>query len=165
MRVAYHDGHLRVDLLSQPWPSAVEDSDDAPVRLYPARAILSGTENVIMIGEFIMNGQVQYVTDTEGKQVGVLLDIDLYRALVSSEDTDPELLTNLSEDELKALAESQLSPARQARLDELISRQREETLSEEESAELDTLLAQVDQLTTLKTRARYTLQHHQSPAR
>jgi len=118
-----------------------------------------------MIGEFIMNGQVQYVTDTEGKQVGVLLDIDLYRALVSSEDTDPELLTNLSEDELKALAESQLSPARQARLDELISRQREETLSEEESAELDTLLAQVDQLTTLKTRARYTLQHHQSPAR
>jgi len=111
-----------------------------------------------------MNGQVQYVTDTEGNQVGVLLDIDVYRELVSSGRGDPELLTNLSEEELQALAESQLGPARQARLDELLSRQHEETLSEEEVAELDALLAQVDHLTTLKTRARYTLQQ-QAPAR
>ncbi|MDX1687163.1 MAG: hypothetical protein R3248_04195 [Candidatus Promineifilaceae bacterium] len=112
-----------------------------------------------------MNGQVQFVTDTEGNQVGVLLDIDLYHRLVSSEQEDPELLTDLSEDELQALAESQLGPARQARLDELLARHQEQSLSEEETAELDYLLEQVDHLNTLKTRARYTLQQKQSLSR
>lgn len=112
-----------------------------------------------------MNGQIQYVTDSEGNQIGVLLDIDLYHRLVSSGQEDPELLTDLSEQELQALAESQLGPARQSRLDELLARHREASLSEEEIAELDHLLAQVDYLNTLKARARFTLQQKQSSAR
>lgn len=104
-----------------------------------------------------MNREVQYITTEEGEQVGVLIDMDLYRRLVASERDDPELLLELTEEELRALAESKLAPVHQARLDELLVRQKQETLSAEEAAELDQLLAQVDQLNILKTRARYTL--------
>jgi hypothetical protein len=50
---------------------------------------------------------------------------------------DLELLVGLSYDELEALADSVLAPSAQHRLDDLLER--------------------VDQLTILKTRARYTL--------
>jgi hypothetical protein len=66
-------------------------------------------------------------------------------------------LTGLSSDEVNALADSVLAPAVQARLDELLNRNAESQLFDDESAELDRLLAKVDQLTLLKTRARYTL--------
>jgi hypothetical protein len=66
-------------------------------------------------------------------------------------------LTGLSSDELNALADVVLTPAFQARLDDLLNRNAESQLSDDENAELDRLLAQVDQLTLLKTRARYTL--------
>lgn len=60
-------------------------------------------------------------------------------------------------DELQALAQSQLATVSQIRLHELLARNAESQLSTDEVAELDRLIAQVDQLTILKTRARYTL--------
>ena len=70
---------------------------------------------------------------------------------------DAELLHSLSDGELDALAESLLAPAAQFRLDELLARNAEKLLSNEEEAELNRFLERVDQLTVLKTRARYTL--------
>jgi len=70
---------------------------------------------------------------------------------------DPEMLTSLSVAELGALAEGLLVPARQARLDDLLANNGEGLLSVQERRELDRLLELVDQLTLLKTRARYTL--------
>jgi hypothetical protein len=70
---------------------------------------------------------------------------------------DTDVFIGLSSGELDALAEGVLVPSSQARLDELVARSKEQRLSSEEVVELDRLLAQVDQLTLLKTRARYTL--------
>ena len=75
-----------------------------------------------------------------------------------------ELLTELSIDELEALADSLLAPSAQARLDDLLASKREQPLSPDELVEMDRLLQQVDQLTLLKTRARYTLSHSQAEA-
>jgi len=72
---------------------------------------------------------------------------------------DSEFLVGLSDDELEALADSILGPSAQARLDELLNRNAEGQVAAFEQAELDRLLARVDQLTTLKARARYTLGH------
>ena len=71
--------------------------------------------------------------------------------------SDSELLVGVSDAELEALADSMLAPAAQARLDVLLGRKAENPLAQEEESELDILLARVDQLTILKTRARYTL--------
>jgi tyrosyl-tRNA synthetase len=68
-----------------------------------------------------------------------------------------EILTGLSVEELEALADSLLAPAAQARLDELLARRKETPLSAQEETMLDSLLQKTDQLTILKTRARYTL--------
>lgn len=70
---------------------------------------------------------------------------------------DVELLTSLSDEELEALANSTLAPASQIRLDELLSKNSENQLDDVGQAELECLLARVDQLTIVKTRARYTL--------
>ena len=70
---------------------------------------------------------------------------------------DPDVLYGLSDGELEALADGLLAPSLQLRLDELIARAKEVRLSGADEAELDSLLARVDQLTLLKTRARYTL--------
>jgi hypothetical protein len=72
---------------------------------------------------------------------------------------NPEMLTSLSVAELEALADGLLVPARQARLDDLLANNGEGSLSVQERRELDHLLELVDQLTLLKTRARYTLNH------
>lgn len=77
---------------------------------------------------------------------------------------DPEVLLGLSTGELEALAEGILAPSVQARLDELVARSKERRLSSEEDVELDRLLTRADQLTLLKTRARYTLRHQQAGA-
>jgi hypothetical protein len=77
---------------------------------------------------------------------------------------DPDLLFGLSDGELEALAESLLVPSAQARLDELLTRNAEKQLPANEQVELDRLLEQIDQLTVLKTRARYTLHHQQAGA-
>ena len=77
---------------------------------------------------------------------------------------DSELLVGLSIAELEALADSLLAPAAQARLDDLLARQKERQLSAGEESELDGLLQKVDQLTILKTRARYTLNQTKAEA-
>ena len=71
--------------------------------------------------------------------------------------TDVDLLTSLSDEELEALANSTLAPASQNRLDELLAKNTENELDDSGQAELECLLAGVDQLTIVKTRARYTL--------
>lgn len=75
-----------------------------------------------------------------------------------------EILPGLSEAELAALADGLLAPAAQTRLDALLARNAQGKLSAAEQTELDQLLAKVDQLTILKTRARYTLARQQAGA-
>ena len=104
-----------------------------------------------------MNTQTQYLTNETGERVGVVLDMDTYQQLLVRISTDPELLSNLSTEELEALAATELAHTAQTELDALLTRQNEETLTPEEQEKLDTLLSQVDQLTILKNRARYTL--------
>lgn len=101
--------------------------------------------------------QVQYVTNEQGQRTGVLLDVVAYQQLIGQNTTDSDLLTGMSREELEALAASRLALVAQSRLDELLAQQKENALSEAETAELDELLAQADQLTLLKTRALYTL--------
>ena len=101
--------------------------------------------------------QVQYLTNEQGQRTAVLLDVGHYRHLVGEKPTDPDLLWDMSQPELEALANSRLAPDEQTRLDVLLNEQKQQPLSEPQIAELDRLLAQADQLTILKTRARYTL--------
>ena len=101
--------------------------------------------------------QIQYLTNEQGQKTGVLLDVALYQRLTGQKSPDPDLLFDLSQDELTALANSQLAPITQSRLDELLAQQNEHPLTNQETEELDHLLFQIDQLTILKTRARYTL--------
>jgi hypothetical protein len=78
--------------------------------------------------------------------------------------SNSELLVGLSVEELEALADSMLAPSAQARLDDLLGRQKQKQLAEGEERELDGLLQKVDQLTILKTRARYTLNQERTAA-
>ena len=68
-----------------------------------------------------------------------------------------ELLEGLSVEELEALADGMLAPSSQNLLSDLLARKGDLTPSE--SKELDDLLKKTDQLTLIKTRARYTLAH------
>ena len=77
--------------------------------------------------------------------------------------SNSELLVGLSHEELEALADSMLVPSAQSRLDDLLERNAQGRLGPDEEAELDLLLTRVDQLTILKTRAKYTL-HQQAGA-
>lgn len=103
-----------------------------------------------------MSDSVQYVTNAQGDKVGVLLDLETYQQLTNLS-VDSELLIGLSIDELEALAETALSPKTQVELDDLLSKNFANLLSNEETEALDKLLAKVDQLNIIKTRARYTL--------
>ena len=102
---------------------------------------------------------MHYITNEQGERVGVLLDLTAYNRLVNLSVSDSACLVGLSKEELQALAASLLAPKAQARLDELLARNAMVELSTNEAAELDSLLEQVDQLTILKTRARYTLNY------
>ena len=77
---------------------------------------------------------------------------------------DPEVLVGLSSGELEALAEGMLAPSIQTRLNELVARSKNGRLTSKENAELDQLLNRADQLTLVKTRARYTLRHQKAGA-
>ena len=103
-----------------------------------------------------MSEPLQYVTNQDGERIGVLLDLQTYQQLTYSS-VDYEILTGISLEELQALSESMLSPKAQVELNDLLARNTDNMLSVEEKANLDRLLAQVDQLNVLKTRARYTL--------
>lgn len=109
-----------------------------------------------------MAEQLRYITNEQGARVGVLLELDEYVRLKNRTVSDPELLVGVDQPELQALADSMLAPTAQDRLDELLARNTETQLSAEDGAELDRLLTQVDNLTVLKTRARYTLQSQAS---
>ncbi|MGL5941949.1 MAG: hypothetical protein ACRC2S_16565 [Waterburya sp.] len=104
-----------------------------------------------------MSEQLQYVTNQQGERVGVLLDWHTYSRLVNPLGLEEECLLGLSVDELKALASCKLAVVEQTRLDNLVARNAESLLCDDEVAELDDLLAKADRLTILKTRARYTL--------
>lgn len=56
----------------------------------------------------------KYVANEQGKQVGVLIDLTDYRRLLAARPSDPEILVDLSQDELDALAESKLAPKKQS---------------------------------------------------
>jgi hypothetical protein len=101
----------------------------------------------------------RYIIDEQGERIGVLLDLEEYQQLTRLTPPDADLLVGLSEAELQALAHSALAPAEQERLDDLLARNADGQLSEAEQVELDRLLHHIDQLTILKTRARYTLAH------
>ena len=75
-----------------------------------------------------------------------------------------ELLTELSVEELEALADSQLAPTAQARLDDLLASRNEQPLSAQDEADMVSLLQRTDQLTILKTRARFTLSQAKAEA-
>lgn len=102
----------------------------------------------------------RYIIDEQGERIGVLLDLEEYQQLARLTPPDADLLAGLSEAELQALAYSALAPAEQERLNDLLSRNAEGQLSEADQVALDHLLNYVDQLSILKTRARYTLAHH-----
>ena len=106
---------------------------------------------------------VRYVTDESGKRVSVLLDLATYHRLMATHN-DPELLTSLCNDELVALAESDLSLDAQSQLHDLLSRNAEGELLADDLTILDQLLARVDDLNLLKARAHYTLEHLSQPA-
>jgi hypothetical protein len=80
-------------------------------------------------------------------------------------DTASEMLLGLSEGELIALGDGLLVPSAQGRLDELLRRNAEGGISPQETRELDSLLARIDQLNILKTRARFTLRQQAAGAR
>ena len=104
-----------------------------------------------------MSQPVQYITDEHGERVGVLLDLTTYSRLAETPKLDKDCLVGLSLDELNALASCKLAIADQSRLDDLVARNTESQLNPDEEAEMDELLTKADQLTILKTRARYTL--------
>jgi molybdenum cofactor biosynthesis enzyme MoaA len=107
--------------------------------------------------EKLMSEYVKYITDDRGDLVGVLLEIEVYQRLTNPLNLDAECLGGLNMDELQALAQSQLATVSQTRLTDLLARNTKSQLSTDEVAELDYLIAQIDQLTILKTLARYTL--------
>jgi hypothetical protein len=72
------------------------------------------------------------------------------------------LLSGLNEQELRVLAITSLSPSRNKRLKYLLNKNREGKISQQESAELDQILAESDQIALLKAKAQYTLKKIQS---
>jgi hypothetical protein len=99
----------------------------------------------------------QFITNERGERTKVVLDIATYESLTRTPH-DPALLTGLSKDELEALTNVKLAPEEQEQLSSLLAKQSEGKLSQNEVAQLDKLIAQVDQLTLVKAKAMYTLQ-------
>ena len=112
---------------------------------------------MVFLDSLDMSEPIQYVIDEEGERVGILLDLNAHSRLANLLKLDEECLVGLSFDELNALASCKLAVVDQARLDDLVAKNTESLLCVNETAELDDLLAKADQLTILKTRARYTL--------
>lgn len=64
-----------------------------------------------------------------------------------------EVSLTVSTEGLTALADMALAPKNQSRLDDLLARNADGRLSEEELRELDLLLKQIDELNLVKARA------------
>jgi hypothetical protein len=105
-----------------------------------------------------MSQPLQYLTDEQGERIGVLLDWNTYARLASPLNLDEECLAGLSINELKALASCKLAAEDQNRLENLVARNTESSLSDNEIAELDDLLAKTDHLMILKARAMHTIE-------
>ena len=80
-------------------------------------------------------------------------------------DSESELLISLSKHALEALADGNVAPSLQERLDALLEKSANESLDGDEAKEFDLILSRVDQLNILKTRARLTLKQHAEAAR
>ena len=65
-----------------------------------------------------MPNQLRYITNENGEQIGVVLNIEHYQHLRTQieANVDAELLAGISSAELEALAESMLAPSAQMRL-------------------------------------------------
>jgi hypothetical protein len=73
---------------------------------------------------------------------------------------ETKLLPNVSVSGLKALACGLLAPQPQSQLDDLLARNSDGKLSEQETKKLDELIEQIDELNLLKARAAFTLSRH-----
>ena len=71
-------------------------------------------------------------------------------------------LLELSDAELKALADTVVAAERQQQVKAALRKQRQEGLTPEETAALDKLLAEADQVALLKARPMYTLKLRQA---
>ena len=98
----------------------------------------------------------RFITNALGERVGVILDLETYQQMLAPRD-DAELLTELSDAELVALAKSKLAPEDQQCLSDLQERCDTGTLSEAEHDMFERLLGQIDQLNVLRARAQHTL--------
>lgn len=102
--------------------------------------------------------QVNYLTDEQGKKIGVLIDLETYDRLTNSTNKDPELLLGLNQKELTALATTKLAIDEQEELSTLLAKNQTEIINDNQQEKLDYLLAKIDNLNVLKTRAIYTLE-------
>ena len=74
---------------------------------------------------------------------------------------ETNILPNVSVSGLRALADAVLAPNAQSQLDDLLARNSEGKLTEEESKQLDALIGQIDELNLLKARADFTLRQQE----
>ncbi len=111
------------------------------------------------MGQQTMPEPIHYIVSETGERTGVVLSWETYAALRGDLGRDSDLMDNLSEQELRALAEGMLTAGHQERLDGLLQRNEAGQLDEQECQELDNLLAGVDALNILKARALFTLRH------
>ncbi|MDZ4848987.1 MAG: hypothetical protein SGI77_06815 [Pirellulaceae bacterium] len=75
---------------------------------------------------------------------------------------DTNILPNVSNSGLKALATASLSPQDQSQLRDLLARNSEGKLSDQESKQLNLLIEQIDELNLLKARAAFTLRQQKN---
>lgn len=71
------------------------------------------------------------------------------------------ILPNVGTAGLRALADAMLVPKHQTQLDDLLDRNADGKLTDEEREQLDLLIEQVDELNLLKARAEFTLRHQE----
>ncbi len=105
-----------------------------------------------------MIAPVRYITEEDGRRVGVVLAWEDYERLRKQRADDADLLVGLTRSELEALAHSKLSIDQQTRLEELLAEAKARALTPEEEDELNQLLDRIDQLNLLKAKALLTLQ-------
>lgn len=99
----------------------------------------------------------RFLTNEQGQTVEVVLDVSTYERLLRLQSADPKLLRDFSREQLEALAKSTLTTPEESQLHDLVEKKKAEALTAEETAKLDALLEQVDQLALVKARALYTL--------